>query len=71
MTYPIFFAIRCWPCAMIERIMGEERWICIGWIKRLMGVVVYTERCGDVIRIISARKATKKEAKYYDANIQN
>jgi len=50
---------------------GEERWISIGWIKLLMGVVVYTERCGDVIRIISARKATKKEAKYYDANIEN
>ncbi|NWA68860.1 BrnT family toxin [Pseudomonas reactans] len=50
---------------------GEERWISIGWIKLLVGVVVYTERRGDVIRIISARKATKKEAKYYDANIEN
>ncbi|MDQ0741666.1 BrnT family toxin [Pseudomonas sp. W4I3] len=50
---------------------GEERWIGIGWIKLLIGVVVYTERRGDVIRIISARKATKKEAKYYDANIEN
>jgi uncharacterized protein len=36
-----------------------------------MGVVAYTERSGDVIRIISARKATKKETKYYDANIEN
>ncbi|MBN2975471.1 BrnT family toxin [Pseudomonas lactucae] len=50
---------------------GEERWIGIGWIKLLIGVVVYTERRGDVIRIISARKANKKEAKYYDANIEN
>lgn len=50
---------------------GEERWVGIGWIKLLMGVVVYTERSGDVIRISSARKATMKEAKYYDANIEN
>jgi len=50
---------------------GEERWIGIGWIKLLIGVVVYTERRGEVIRIISARKANKKEAKYYDANIEN
>ncbi|MCF4978478.1 hypothetical protein GIW56_04835 [Pseudomonas gessardii] len=50
---------------------GEERWVGIGWIKILMGVVVYTERRGDVIRIISARKATKQEAKYSVENIEN
>ncbi|NMY05760.1 BrnT family toxin [Pseudomonas sp. WS 5059] len=50
---------------------GEERWVGIGWIKILIGVVVYTERRGDVIRIISARKATKQEAKYYVENIEN
>jgi uncharacterized DUF497 family protein len=49
----------------------EERWISIGWIKILIGVVVYTERRGDVIRIISARKATKQEAKYYVESIEN
>jgi uncharacterized DUF497 family protein len=31
-------------------------------------VVVHTER-GDNIRIISARKATKKERKYYESNV--
>jgi uncharacterized DUF497 family protein len=41
---------------------GEERWISIGWIKVLIGVVVYTEPWGDVIRITSARKATKQAA---------
>lgn len=51
--------------------MARSVGFSIGWIKLLMGVVVYTERRGDVIRIISARKATKKEAKYYDANIEN
>ncbi|MCY1437287.1 Ribonuclease toxin, BrnT, of type II toxin-antitoxin system [compost metagenome] len=50
---------------------GEERWISIGWIKVLIGVVVYTERRGDVIRIISARKATKQEAKRYVESIEN
>lgn len=50
---------------------GEEPWVGIGWIKILIGVVVYTERRGDVIRIISARKATKQEAKYYVENIEN
>lgn len=50
---------------------GEERWVGVGWIKMLIGVVVYTERRGDVIRIISARKATKREAKYYVENIEN
>ncbi|NVZ62645.1 BrnT family toxin [Pseudomonas gingeri] len=50
---------------------GEERWISIGWIKILLGVVVYTERRGVAIRIISARKATKQEAKYYAERIEN
>ncbi|TWC17793.1 hypothetical protein FBY06_1162 [Pseudomonas sp. SJZ085] len=50
---------------------GEERWISIGWIKSLIGVIVYTEQQGDVVRIISARKATKKEAKYYVESIED
>lgn len=49
----------------------EERWISIGWIKTLIGVVVYTERRGDVIRIISARKATKLEVRRYVESIEN
>lgn len=50
---------------------AEERWIGLGWLKALLGVVVYTERQGEVIRIISARKATRWEAKYYDQIIEN
>lgn len=49
---------------------GEERWIAIGWIHALIGVVVYTERQGDVIRIISARKATKHEVHRYEQSIE-
>ncbi len=48
---------------------GEERWIALGWIRAIIGVVVYVERGGDVIRIISARKATKKEEYRYEQNI--
>ena len=50
---------------------SEERWITIGWIHALIGVVVYTERQGDVIRIISARKATKYEVRHYEQSLQD
>lgn len=43
---------------------GEERWIAIGPIKSHLYVLIYTPR-GDNHRIISLRKATKKEAKAY------
>jgi len=45
---------------------GEARWLAIGWMQAILGVVVYTERIGDVIRIISARKATKREVHLYE-----
>lgn len=43
---------------------GEERWITIGRVFKVIVVVVYTFR-GDSIRIISARMATKKEYEKY------
>lgn len=48
---------------------GEDRWIALGWIRSTIGVVVYVERDEDVIRIISARKATKNEVKRYEQSI--
>ena len=47
----------------------EKRLVLIGmsYNNRIL-VVVHTER-GDNIRIISARKATKKERKYYESNV--
>ena len=39
----------------------EDRFIAIGPIRAGVVVVVYTERQDDVIRIVSARKATTKE----------
>ena len=48
---------------------GEVRWIGLGWMHSMIGVAVYTERCGDVIRIISARKATKHEVRSYEQSV--
>ncbi len=42
---------------------GEERWVGIGFLGNGVAVVVWTERQGDIIRIISARKANKHERK--------
>ncbi|MBL4711337.1 MAG: BrnT family toxin [Gammaproteobacteria bacterium] len=49
----------------------EERWIGIGLLLEIVGVVIYTERVGNVTRIISARKATKREVKGYEKYIKN
>ena len=43
---------------------GEERFILIGMAGNRLLSVVYTER-GERIRIISARKATKRERENY------
>jgi len=50
---------------------GEERWIGIGWMHSILSVIVYVEIVDDLIRIISARKATKNERKYYEKRIEN
>jgi len=56
--------------AVDERFLyDEERWVAIGLVRQIIGVVVYTERCGDVIRIISARKAAKREVRLYEQKI--
>jgi len=46
---------------------GEERYIMLGLSRKLrLLVVVHTEEAsGQVIRIISARRATAREAKFY------
>ena len=48
----------------------EDRFILIGTsIKNRLLVVVHTEQ-NDHIRIISARKATNKERRYYENNVK-
>ncbi len=48
----------------------EERYQIIG-VTNPLGIVfvVFTERDGDIIRIISARKADKREKRFYQKNI--
>lgn len=49
---------------------NEERFVLIGAShKNRILIVVHTER-GEHIRIISARKATKKERLYYESNAE-
>ena len=50
-----------------EHSLSEERFIILGFTNKLrLLVVVHTyKEDDDVIRIISARKATKTETKYY------
>ena len=46
---------------------GEERWITFGEIENRLFAIAYTMR-GHSIRIISARKANRKERTRYDEN---
>ena len=49
---------------------GESRWILIGMSNRVrLLTVVYTLRGEDCIRLISARKSSRKEGDYYAQRI--
>jgi hypothetical protein len=55
---------------------GEERWIGVGWIGAMIGVVVFTlseneDSETNIIRILSARKASKKEVTLFEQEIKN
>ena len=55
---------------------GEERWIGVGWIGAMIGVVVFTvsdidDRDTNIIRILSARKATRKEVALFEQEVKN
>ena len=47
---------------------GEERWIAIGLLGHVPVVVVYTKR-GHRIRIISARRANRRERERFRASV--
>jgi uncharacterized DUF497 family protein len=49
---------------MARQDYGEERRNIVGVVNRVCIIVTYTMR-GDVCRIISARKANRKERKEY------
>jgi uncharacterized DUF497 family protein len=51
---------------------GEDRWIGIGMLGNgIVAVLVFTKRDHETIRIISMRKASKRERKYYEKNVEN
>jgi uncharacterized protein len=50
---------------------GERRWIGLGMIRGRTAHVVFTERDLEVIRIISLRKATRRESEQYEKAIQD
>jgi uncharacterized protein len=45
---------------------GEDRWLGIGFLGNGVAVVVWTECYGDVIRIISARRANRYEQQQFE-----
>ena len=63
----VFFDEYAWQFYDSEGSQDEDRFFMLGKsIKSRVLVVVHCERDGgDVIRIISARKATSKERKFY------
>ena len=50
---------------------GEERWKGIGFLRKGVVVVIFTERHNDTIRIISARKADKNERTKFEQSLKN
>lgn len=53
-----------------EHSIAEDRFIAIGPIRRGLVLVVWTERDEDVVRIISARWATKVEQALYQSYVE-
>jgi uncharacterized protein len=49
---------------------GESRYLTVGMMENHIIVIIHTER-QNIIRLISARKATKHEQKYYFQQIGN
>ena len=47
----------------------EDRFIAIGRTQRRILCVVFTEREEDVVRIISARRATQTEERLYESHL--
>jgi uncharacterized DUF497 family protein len=50
---------------------GEPRHIGFGYMQDRLMAVVFTERPPDFIRIISLRKANKREKTYFEKAIKN
>jgi uncharacterized DUF497 family protein len=51
-----------------RRAYGELRWLTLGKIEGRLFAVAYTRR-GEMIRLISARKASEREQRRYDETL--
>ena len=49
---------------------GENRFISIGYIETRLHCIVFTPQ-GNILRVISLRKANKREVKRYDKHINS
>lgn len=58
-----------WPD--VRKDYGESCWTGIGTIRGRTVVVAFTERDPQIIRIISLRKATRRERKQNEKAVQN
>jgi len=50
---------------------GEKRWAGVGTIGGRIAQVVFTQRGPQTIRLISLRKATRRERKEYEEAVQD
>jgi uncharacterized protein len=50
---------------------GEKRWTGLGMIRGRIAHVVFVERGTETIRVISLRKASRRECKEYEEAIQD
>ena len=48
---------------------GEKRWRGLGWISGVLAHVVFVEKQPDLVRIISLRKATRREHQKFKETI--
>jgi uncharacterized protein len=55
----------------VRKDYGESRWVGIGTIRGRTAVVVFTERGPETIRIISLRKATRRERRQYEKAVED
>ena len=50
---------------------GEDRWVSIGFLRNIIVVTVYTDRPGNVIHLISMRKALTHERKTFAEKLRH
>lgn len=62
----VFADLTRWDMQDVRKDYGEERRITIGLMGAIMCVISYTVR-GEVIRLISARRANEREREKYRA----